>query len=448
MNRQSQGSHEEQKQQKVLFINRSYWPDAEATGQLLTELAEDLSDSFEVTVLTGQPNANPNNESFQASGREIRNGVHIERVRHTRFGKASKVGRLLNLVTFFISAAVRGIFLKRVDVIVVETDPFLMSLALPFLRIRHRCKTIIYLQDIYPDVAVQLGVVRNGFMIRLLRHCLFAIYRRADSVVVLSEDMKSLCVRHGIQSSRIHVLPNWADTNRIAPAKDHNPFRIDQNLQDKFVIMHSGNMGMGQELKPVLELAERLRDDARFAFLFVGEGARKKELQQLMEQKGLNNVRFLPYQPREKLGESLGAADLHVVAMKAAVRQCLMPSKLYGVLASGTPVLAIAPTNSELSQIVRDSHIGIVSDGTDLDQLVDRIRQLMEDTALAESFGFNARQLCVEKYDRKVITTRFGRVLQDVFEPAHEIEAQIMPGGNREATQPVTNSEPEVSHVR
>ncbi len=148
----------------ILFINRSYWPDVEATGQLLTELAEGLAEHFSVTVMCGQPVQNPDHASFKVSGSEFRNGVRIVRVRHTTFNKANFFGRLANMVTFLLFASLRAMTLWRIDVVVVETDPPLLCLLGRALQLFRRSKLVCYLQDIYPDVAVALGKLSDGWL--------------------------------------------------------------------------------------------------------------------------------------------------------------------------------------------------------------------------------------------------------------------------------------------
>src|SRR5262245_24054423 len=135
---------------RVLFINRSYWPDAEATGQLLTELCEDLAASFDVSVIAGQPNSNPTGANFCRRGLEQRHGVHIHRVAHTRFPKKSLIGRAANLLSFLMAAFWTAFRVPRPDIVIVETDPFLLAFLGDWLKFWHGCRHVVYLQDIYP----------------------------------------------------------------------------------------------------------------------------------------------------------------------------------------------------------------------------------------------------------------------------------------------------------
>src|SRR5262249_39539950 len=173
---------------------------------------------------------------------------------------------------------VSAFFAPRPDAIVVETDPFLLPILGRALAWRHRSRLVVYLQDIYPDVAIALGKVREGAFTRFLRRWLFAIYRGAGRVVVLGEDMRDVLTRSGVPTDRISVMPNWADTTRVYPIRENNAFRRRENLDGKFVVMYSGNMGLCQSLDDVLDAAARLRARTEILFLMVGDGASRSRL--------------------------------------------------------------------------------------------------------------------------------------------------------------------------
>jgi len=400
---------------RLLFLNRSYWPDTEATGQLLTELCEDLTDRFDVTVLCGQPNQDPHGESFLVSGRQVRCGVCIERVNHTSFSKRSLTGKLLNFCSFLWSAFWRSRRLNRCDVIVCETDPFLLPFLAVWIGFLSRAKLVFYLQDIYPDIAVAVGKARPGVLVDLLRRMLRWCYRRADAIVVLSEDMRGAIQAWGtLDDVPIRVIPNWVDTSRIRPIKQNNAWREQHGLTDKIVIMYSGNLGLSQDLSIVLEAAAQLKDRENLRFVFVGEGAAKARLQDEAKQLGLSNVCFLPYQPQECLAESLSAADLQILPIRASALKSLMPSKLYGILASGTPLVSTAPPGSELARIVQDADAGKNVHPFTSAGLSETIRTLLDSPSQLWKMGERGRQFAVTHYDRKLSIQGFSNLLQSL----------------------------------
>ncbi len=244
----------------VMFLNRSYWPDAEATGQLLTELCEDLAKDFDVTVVVGQPNHNLEDVQFAHTGSQIRAGVRICRVWNSRLSKSNLLGRAINYLSFLFTAAIASFRLPAHDIVVAESDPPLLCFVAIAIRYWHRSKMIMYLQDIYPDLAVALGRLPNNPPTKLLRRLMFGIYRRADRVIVLSRDMQQLLERSGVVAERIRCIPNWIDTKLVRPVKVGNAFRHAQGVDDHFVVMYSGNLGLCQRLGDVIEAADLLRD--------------------------------------------------------------------------------------------------------------------------------------------------------------------------------------------
>lgn len=399
---------------RVLFLNRSYYPDAEATGQLLTQLCEDLAPDFNITVIAGQPNQNPQNIPFRRTGKELHNGVEIRRVYNTRFRKSSFLGRAVNYLSFLAFATFAALIARRPDVIIVESDPPLLCLLGRVLRWRFRCKSIVYLQDIYPHLAVALGKLPDNRVTKLLEHRFAAAYRRADRVVVLSADMRDVVIEAGVPAESIVVIPNWIDATKIQPTKTNNPFRVELDIDDKFVVMYSGNLGLCQGLDNILDAAEHLSSRADIVFLLVGDGAARKELEASVAQRKLTNVTFVNYQPLSRLGESLSAADLHLVPVDGRVYRYLMPSKLYGVLASATPVLTVAPPQSELAQLVTQEKVGANVIPDQPIQLADQITTFA-DSADLTNYSNRARSLAISTFDRPVVTNQFRNLLNEVL---------------------------------
>ncbi|MBX3441644.1 MAG: glycosyltransferase family 4 protein [Planctomyces sp.] len=410
---------------RILFINRSYWPDTEATGQLLTELCEDLAadGEFDVHVLCGRPN-HVSGAPPAGGDADVHNGVTIHRIPHTAFSKRSTLGKLTNLVSFTLSAWWNSSRAPKPDIVITETDPFFLGLLGKRLKRKFGCRFVAYLQDLYPDVAVAVGKARETLSIRRLRRALFGAYAAADRVVVLSRDMRERCAEHGVDERRIDIIPNWADVESLRPLKENNEFRRQQGLSDEFVVMYSGNMGLPHLLTPILDAAEQLNGRPDIRFLFVGEGVQKADLDREARQRGLENVRFLSYQPKEFLSHSLSAADVQIVSVKPGVIACLMPSKLYGILAAGCSVLAIAPRNCEMSELIAAQGLGEVCDFDDPaplgGQIADAIQKLCDRGRLADIVP-RARKLAVDDYSRALQVRRFRELFRSLIaEPASE----------------------------
>lgn len=403
-------------QPSVLFLNRSYWPDVEATGQLLTKLCEGLTQDFEVGVLAGRPNAIVNNlDVSDWNNVTEKNGVHIHRVAHTQFPKRNLVGKAFNFLSFALASHSALRTIAAPDVVVFETDPFLLAFAANRLQKRTNCRMIGYLQDIYPDVAVALGTVANNWAVRRLRSALFDIYRRCDRMVVLSQDMADLLTDGGVAAERISIIPNWADTHSIVPVLGPSRFREQHQLGDRFIAMYSGNLGLTQRLEEFVQAASLLKDRADILFCFVGRGSQENVLRGLVTANGLTNVRFFDYQPQGELTHSLTAANLHLVPLTRELSRCLMPSKLYGILAAGRPYLTNAPAGSELHAISTTHHVGLTVEPGSVQAIAARILWAADHPAELENMGRNARQLAESEYTEQHSITKFRTVLQHVL---------------------------------
>ena len=398
---------------RILFLNRSFWPDREATGQFLTELCDDLSIDHEVTIVAGPSfhTEQGNSRGLRLWSREDRGKIAVIRTRGTRFSKSNLAGRLVNLGTYYLLAAIVAFRLPRPDVIVAETDPPLLGALAAVLKRRWGCRLVYNVRDLYPDIAEVTGGVRSRFLLELLRRGNDYAYERADLIVTLGHDMARRIVNKGVPTEKVMVVPDWVDCGRIRPL-DSNPFR--RSFGNKFVVMYSGNIGLSQQLDAVLEAADRLLDDDRILFALIGEGASKKWLEERARAMGLTNVRFLPSQPMENLGESLSAADLHLIPLAPGAAGCLVPSKIYGILAAGRPFIAMMEDSAEVAQIARDNAVGFVVRPGDVDALVGAIREGVDAPERLRQMGLRARRLAELRFDRIKVTSMFGAMLAGV----------------------------------
>lgn len=408
---------------RLVFLNRCYWPDAEATGQLLTDLCESLALEFEVHVVCGQPNL-PSGDRFVQKGVSTRNGVTIHRLTHTQFAKRIETGRLINLISFAraVSKYLRRTRLEA-DVFISETDPFL----LPLVAAKH-CKRVdsrfvCYLQDIYPDVAEAIGSVRPGWLSDRVRNRLRDAYVEADRIVVLGSCMldrlasKPWC----LNTDNVRVIPNWADCQSIQPEQSQeNKFRQREGLADKFVVMHSGNMGLTQRLEVLVEATRSKHWPGNALLLLVGDGVARAKLMSMVSGDPEANVRFLPYQPRNELSTSLSAADLHVVSMHERITGCLCPSKLYGILAAGKPVLAVSAKDTELYRTVDEHELGWCCEPGDADKIALAVAQAQQDPEAITSASQNARILACEEFDQTRVLMQFKDMLQCLLGKDHD----------------------------
>ncbi|HRI81928.1 MAG TPA: glycosyltransferase family 4 protein [Opitutaceae bacterium] len=370
---------------QVIFINRFYWPEKPATGQLLTDLAEELAARGQtVTVVTSGLSALPRSETHR--------GVGIHRLRSARSQSSGAAAKALAWTGFSI-AALWWLFrrLNAGDTVVLMTDPPLLSLfAGPMARMKG-ARVIHWVQDVYPELPMILG---GGGWLRPLRWLRNREWIHATDCVALGPDMRDLMKRQGLAPARITVIENWAPLS-LAPA---NPAQIanlrrKRGLEGKFAVVYSGNLGRVHELEGVIRLAARLQDEPGLQFLFIGEGAQLSRLQSLATAQRLPNVRFLPSQNRGDLAASLGAADVHLVTLREGCEALVFPSKFYGILAAARPVFYIGPTQAELARRIQTDGIGAAFARDELDAMAEELKRWHRDPPLVARMSERAADI-------------------------------------------------------
>ncbi len=406
---------------RIAFFNRSYYPDFGATGQLLTELCEDLAARHgnRVTVVAGVPITNdvPLASAprwYRPVCREEHNGVRILRAFGTSFRPRRFVGRFSNYISYFVSAALASARLGRADVIVALTDPPIIGLVAGLAARVTGARMVFLCEDIFPEVARLLEDFQSRRVEAVLERVSRHIVRRADRVVALGDTMKRRLIEtKGADTAKIRVIHNWADAEAIVPVGKDNPFSRAHGLADKFVLMHSGNVGLSQNVDVLLDVAEGLRDIENAVVAIVGDGARKPVLVAEAARRRLENVRFFPYQPKENLSDLFSTADVFLVSLKHGLAGFIVPSKLYGILAAGRPFVASADEDCEAAQIAREHDCGLVVPPGDGAAITDAVRRLHADTVRRQAMGANARR-AGETYDRRKAVAAYQQVFREL----------------------------------
>jgi colanic acid biosynthesis glycosyl transferase WcaI len=335
---------------RLLVVNQYYWPGVEATAHLLTELCEALSADYDVRVLTGVLHGHEDRPR-----RETRNGVRIVRVPSTAFERSSLGLRALNYVTFIGSALGAGLAGPRPDLVLCMTDPPMVGdVGLAVAR-RFGVPLLVISQDVFPEIATKVGRLQSRLLVGSLRRLIRLYLTRADRVVAIGDTMRLRLEEKGAPPERIRVIPNWIDTNETSPRPRDNEWARAHGLTGRFVVMHSGNVGHAQNLDVLVRAATFLRDLEDVKFVIVGFGARYAEIVQLAYRLAADQVAFLPYQPREVLPLSLSAADVHFVGLVRGLSGYVVPSRLYGIMATARPVIVAAEADSETAQVVERS---------------------------------------------------------------------------------------------
>ena len=393
----------------LLVLNQYYWPGVEATAHLLTELCEGLADEYDVRVITGILHGHENEPR-----RTVRNGVEIVRVPSTSFERSKLAARATNYLTYLSRALAQALRGPRPDVVLCMTDPPMVGdVALAVAR-RFRAPLLVISEDVFPEIALELKRLENPLLIGLLRGLVGLYLRRADRIVAIGETMRRRLEEKGAPPERLRVIPNWVDTSAITPRPRDNAWARKRKLGDRFVVMHSGNVGHAQNLDSLVRATTFLRDLDDLSVLVVGFGARYDELVALAERLEADAVRFLHYQPREVLPESLGSADVHVVGLSSGLSGYVVPSRLYGILSAGRPVIVAADADSETAQVVESVGCGVVIPPGRPELLADAIRDLRERRGELDEMGARGRAYVVAEADRSVAIGRYRELLREL----------------------------------
>ncbi|MDX6511811.1 MAG: colanic acid biosynthesis glycosyl transferase WcaI, partial [Gaiellaceae bacterium] len=274
---------------------------------------------------------------------------------------------------------------------------------------------VVISQDVFPEIAVELKRLENPAAIEVLRRAIGYYLRHADRVVAIGETMRERLAAKGAPRERLRVIPNWVDASTLTPQPRDNEWAREQGLADRFVVMHSGNVGYAQNLDALVRAATFLRDLDDLTIAIVGEGSRRAVLMELAEMLETESVLFLPYQKREALPLSLSSADVHVVGLARGLSGYVVPSRLYGILAAGRPVIVAADAESETAQLVERTGSGVVVPPGRPELLAQAIRRAHDGELDLEEMGRRGREYIVAEADSRVAVGRYRALLDELL---------------------------------
>jgi glycosyltransferase involved in cell wall biosynthesis len=423
--------------QRLIFVNRFFFPDHSATSQMLSDLAFYLaSTGREVHVVTGTQIYDDPKASLPAY--EIINDVHVHRVSSTKFGRSALLGRSIDYLSFYRSVWHCLIqVVQQGDIVIAKTDPPLVSVVAMVAARRKGARLMNWLQDIFPETAVELGVpFMRGPVAASLAMLRNWSLRNAEATAVIGDLMARKVEALGTPPERIHVIPNWSNDKDIQPIPlIDNPLRQAWGLKGKFVLGYSGNLGRAHEFDTVLAAAERLRSDTRLVFLMIGGGKRFDELARIVKQRGLDSsFRFMPYQERKMLGYSLGVPDAHWLSLNPKLEGLIVPSKFYGIASAGKPVVVIADKDGELARLAQQYACGVVIEPADAGALVRTLLHLATEPESVAEMGMRARKMLDAHFTRQKGLERWRELLGQLD------QLQVSEGRDQAAIGPSSQS--------
>ena len=407
---------------RVLIYSYNYHPEPIGIAPLMTELAEGLARrGHQVRVVTGMPNY-PQRQIYEGYrgklySTEERNGVTIQRSYMWVKPKPKLLDRVLLDSSFVMTSFFQALRGWRPDVILLTVPPLPVCVPAALLSWLHNCPIVLNVQDILPEAAVHVGLLKNKAMIRVFEALEKFAYCTAHTISVIADGFVENLEGKGVPSNKLTCIPNWVDTSFIRPlSKTDNAFRIENGLEGKFVVLYAGNIALTQGLETVIEAAAKLQHVPEIAFAIVGEPKAIKKLKQHCQTHGANNVKLLPFQPREKLPEMLAAADVGLIVQKRNVVSFNMPSKTQVLLASGRAVIASVPSTGSAAKAIEKSHGGVVVEPENPEALANQILELYHHPELAMRLGKQGRQYAVDRYSFEQALTQYEALFEKVVQ--------------------------------
>lgn len=403
---------------KVLLLTNYFPPEIGSASHLFYDLGEGLvSRGHSVQVLTGFPSYNmerrPAEYRRKVMMKEEEAGMKVLRVGPTHLPASRKVPVVrglehlwLGFVYFFW-----GLWLvEEPDVILLYSPPLTLGMAAWALSRMKGASFVINVQDLFPKSAVDLGVLTNPLFIGFFRRMEKFVYEKARFVTVHSSQNKKAVEERGVSSEKVEVIPNWAPTEEIKPGPRKNEFRKKYDLEKRFVVSFAGVLGYSQDLDVVLEAARSLKNQRNILFLIIGDGPEKKRLKRRREEMQLENVRFLPLQPREKYPATQTASDVCLATLKKEVETPVVPSKILSAMAAGRPVLAAMNLGGDAPRVIKKSGCGWVCPAGDSQCLAEKILKLYTSTELREKMGKAGRRFAEENLSLRVCIRSYEKL--------------------------------------
>lgn len=405
----------------IVFVINYFYPDFASTGQLLTELCLHLQHEFNVTVIAAQPENHVKEKRKNPRFSEDRlENIRILRIRLPVLNKGNKWSRLNYILAYFFYSLYLVWRQKNVDLIyTISTPPILGGFIGTIGKWLKKSKHIYNIQDFNPEQAEAVGYMKNKGLYRLARWIDTFNCKHADHIITVGQDMQETLVARFARKSITNntVINNWTNEQEIIPLnKDHlqvSRFIEAHGWKDKFIVMYSGNLGLYYDLENLIEITHAFTDYKDIVFVFIGDGAVKSRMQQKV--KDNHQVFFLPFQPKNEIKYTLNAADVHLVVNQKGIKGVSVPSKIYGVMAAGKPILGVLEDGSEAARLINSSNCGLVVEPQCYEEIIEKIKFLYRlDRQELQLYGLRGREYLEQNLRRDISLEKYRKLLLSV----------------------------------
>lgn len=405
----------------IKLLSEYFHPEPASTGQLMTQLAVGLKQrGFEVDAYTSQPTYQ-GQEKDRLPPEEEYQGVTIRRVFGTQLEKKRPLGRICNWLSFTFSTLFRLLFdSNREDILLIVSNPPIIQFVGLLLNLLRGQRYVLIIYDVYPDMAVNLGFVSEGSLtVNLWNRLNRWLYNHADRIVVLGEVMKKTIIEKAegkVEPEKIQVIHNWEDPNFIEPKeKSENSFALKNGYDNTLTVLYSGNLGQHHDLETLIMAADRVKG-LPIQFVFIGDGAQKDKLKGMVRERDLKNVDFHPYQPKERLSETLTCGDVSVVSEDKRAEGLCVSVKIYSSLAAGQAILGLVGEKSDVARIIRGGNCGLRADQGDAERVAEHLRYWLQNEDELEEMGENARNHFENNFTSEKAIGQYSDIVKYVIE--------------------------------
>lgn len=409
---------------KVLMILNYFYPDFASTGQLMTELCDELQNDFEITVISAFPSYTgnvPKEYKDKFIVMQKYKNITILSVRVPEVNKTKKISRLKYIFSYFFYSIIAIFKSGKQDLVFSISQPPILGGVLGYIaRLNKKAKFIYNIQDFNPEQIEAVSYSKNKFLIELARKIDNITCKKSDTVLVVGRDMQETLVKRFNNKNvpENTVINNWIDEKKVYPLPKNDTrvqeFKEKHGLSDKFVIMYSGNIGLYYDLENIIKVIKDFRDRDDIIFAFIGEGAMKQKLVTYCNENNMYNVKFIPYQNKEEIIYSLNSADIHIITNAKGIKGVSVPSKIYGVMAIGKPIFGVLEKGSEARNIIEDSNSGVCCEPGDYDNMASALEKLIKDVEESNKYN-NGRTYLVKNLSKKNSIEKYKKLFYDLI---------------------------------
>lgn len=401
---------------KILFLTQYCPPEVGAPQNRIFEFAKELKKlGHDITILTAMPNY-PKGEIFdEYKGKKVLKeeleGIKIVRTSIYATKEKSFTKRMRNYLSFTFSSVFQGAkYIEKQDVIITESPPLFLGWSGYVLSKLKGAKFVFNVSDLWPESAIKLGVLNNKLFIKMSTWLEEFCYRKADAVTGQTKGIVDNIVNRGFDKSKVHLITNGVNTEFFKKENRDENFRKEIGIENKFSIVYAGIHGLAQGLEVVIEAAEILKDYKDIQFIFIGDGPEKGKLINMSKEKNLENVKFLPVQPKSNMPRIIASMDATVIPLKKLdLFKGALPSKMFEALASQLPI--ILAVEGEAEKLINDAQAGIVVEPENPEAIAEAALKLYNDIELRKELGRNGRKYVMENFSRESITKKLEKIL-------------------------------------